>query len=121
MFKVLDLKDDDMKEELAGTTAICVLIKDKKLYCVSGSNLNLNSTLFYCSIFFSKFFKGNVGDSRAIASVRGRVQNLSYDHKPNNELEAKRIVAAGGWVEFNRVNGNLALSRALGDFVFKKK
>jgi protein phosphatase 2C family protein 2/3 len=53
-------------------------------------------------------------------SVRGRVQNLSYDHKPNNELEARRIVAAGGWVEFNRVNGNLALSRALGDFVFKK-
>lgn len=61
-----------------------------------------------------------MGDSRAIASVRGAVQQLSYDHKPNNELETKRIVAAGGWVEFNRVNGNLALSRALGDFVFKK-
>ena len=52
--------------------------------------------------------------------MRGRVQPLSYDHKPNNELETKRILAAGGWVEFNRVNGNLALSRALGDFVFKK-
>lgn len=26
----------------------------------------------------------------------------------------------GGWVEYNRVNGNLALSRALGDFVFKR-
>lgn len=90
------LDDDDMKEELAGTTAICVIIKDKRIYC------------------------GNVGDSRSIASVRGRVQNLSYDHKPNNELETKRILAAGGWVEFNRVNGNLALSRALGDFVFKK-
>ncbi len=64
--------------------------------------------------------QGNVGDSRSIASVRGRVQNLSYDHKPNNELETKRILAAGGWVEFNRVNGNLALSRALGDFVFKR-
>ena len=61
-----------------------------------------------------------MGDSRSIASVRGRVQNLSYDHKPNNELESKRIIAAGGWVEFNRVNGNLALSRALGDLVFKK-
>lgn len=90
------LKDDCMKDELSGTTAVCVIIKDKKIYC------------------------GNVGDSRVIASVRGRVQNLSYDHKPNNELETKRILAAGGWVEFNRVNGNLALSRALGDFVFKK-
>lgn len=61
-----------------------------------------------------------MGDSRAIASVRGSVQQLSFDHKPNNEGETRRIVAAGGWVEFNRVNGNLALSRALGDFVFKK-
>ena len=48
------------------------------------------------------------------------MQQLSFDHKPNNELESKRILAAGGWVEFNRVNGNLALSRALGDFVFKR-
>jgi len=51
------------------------------------------------------FCQGNVGDSRAIASVSGRVEELSFDHKPNNELETKRIEAAGGWVEFNRVNG----------------
>lgn len=31
-----------------------------------------------------------------------------------------RIISAGGWVQFNRVNGNLALSRAFGDFVFKR-
>ena len=31
----------------------------------------------------------------------------------------RRIRAAGGFVEFNRVNGTLALSRALGDFEFK--
>lgn len=66
------------------------------------------------------FLQGNVGDSRAIASVGGRVHPLSLDHKPGNEIESKRIVAAGGWIEFNRVNGNLALSRALGDFVFKR-
>ena len=45
---------------------------------------------------------------------------LSLDHKPNNEIESRRIIAAGGWVQLNRVNGNLALSRALGDFIFKK-
>lgn len=49
--------------------------------------------------------QGNVGDSRAIASVKGRVQELSFDHKPSNEPETRRIIAAGGWVEFNRVNG----------------
>jgi protein phosphatase 2C family protein 2/3 len=73
--------DDEMREDLAGTTAICVVIKDEKLYC------------------------GNVGDSRAIASVNGNVEILSTDHKPNNDDERKRITAAGGWVEFNRVNG----------------
>jgi protein phosphatase 2C family protein 2/3 len=34
--------------------------------------------------------------------------------------EKSRICAAGGFVDFGRVNGNLALSRAIGDFEFKK-
>lgn len=63
---------------------------------------------------------GNVGDSRAVACWNGRTDPLSHDHKPSDELESKRIRAAGGWVELNRVNGNLALSRALGDFLFKR-
>lgn len=88
--------DEEMRDELAGCTANVVIVRDNKMYC------------------------GNVGDSRAVASVCGDVEQLSYDHKPANEIENNRIVAAGGWVEFNRVNGNLALSRALGDFVFKK-
>ncbi|KFM67045.1 Hypothetical protein phosphatase 2C T23F11.1, partial [Stegodyphus mimosarum] len=75
------LKDENMRDELAGTTAVIVLLKNGKIYC------------------------GNVGDSRAVASVAGQVQQLSFDHKPSNESETKRIVAAGGWVEFNRVNG----------------
>lgn len=53
-------------------------------------------------------------------SVNGLAKPLSYDHKPTNKGENARIVAAGGFVEFGRVNGNLALSRALGDFEFKQ-
>jgi protein phosphatase 2C family protein 2/3 len=57
---------------------------------------------------------------------------MSYDHKPTNKgalscpfradvvEETARITAAGGFVEFGRVNGNLALSRAIGDFEFKQ-
>jgi len=51
--------------------------------------------------------------------VKGKQVELSFDHKPTNEGERTRIVEAGGTVEAGRVNGNLALSRALGDFEFK--
>ncbi|KAI7864229.1 phosphatase 2C-like domain-containing protein [Spinellus fusiger] len=62
----------------------------------------------------------NAGDSRSIISVNGKSKALSYDHKPVDRLESQRIIAAGGFVEFGRVNGNLALSRAIGDFEFKR-
>jgi protein phosphatase PTC2/3 len=44
---------------------------------------------------------------------------LSEDHKPSNTHELKRIQSANHIVEDNRVDGTLALSRALGDFRFK--
>ncbi|KZT34364.1 PP2C-domain-containing protein [Sistotremastrum suecicum HHB10207 ss-3] len=62
----------------------------------------------------------NAGDSRSVLSSKGYAKAMSYDHKPENEGESARIRAAGGYVEFGRVNGNLALSRAIGDFEFKK-
>jgi len=49
----------------------------------------------------------------------GTVKFASEDHKPSNEKESKRIYDAGGHVQIGRVNGNLAVSRALGDFVYK--
>ena len=64
--------------------------------------------------------QANAGDSRAVASINGNAVPLSRDHKPTLKDERERIEAAGGWVEFNRVNGQLALSRALGDFMFKR-
>lgn len=90
------LEDEALQEQLAGSTAVTTLIRGNKLYCA------------------------NAGDSRAIACVNGRIEVLSQDHKPNSEKEKKRICEAGGFVEYNRVNGSLALSRALGDFVFKR-
>jgi protein phosphatase 2C family protein 2/3 len=68
----------------------------------------------------NKIYVANAGDSRSVLGVKGAVKPLSFDHKPTNEGERARISGAGGYVEFGRVNGNLALSRALGDFQFKK-
>lgn len=42
------------------------------------------------------------------------------DHKPSNPEERARVEAAGGTVEYDRVCGNLAVSRAVGDFCYKQ-
>ena len=44
---------------------------------------------------------------------------MSKDHKPDDTKELERIQRSGGFVEDGRVNGMLALSRALGDFEYK--
>lgn len=64
----------------------------------------------------------NVGDSRAmiIRADDGKCEALTEDHKPEDTLEAKRIDDAGGHVQMNRVDGQLAMSRAIGDYQYKK-
>mmetsp|Transcript_28680 Transcript_28680/g.42242 ORF Transcript_28680/g.42242 Transcript_28680/m.42242 type:complete len:595 (-) Transcript_28680:135-1919(-) len=64
----------------------------------------------------------NAGDSRAVLCRNGGVtEALSYDHKPQQEREMNRITTAGGFVnQFGRVNGNLNLSRSIGDLKYKQ-
>jgi len=80
-------QDERLRDDMSGSTAVCCLLRDGAVYCA------------------------NAGDSRAVASVAGRSVELSTDHKPSLPGERARIEAAGGWVDLNRVNGNLALSR----------
>jgi len=87
-----------------GCTAVCILLTKDKVVCA------------------------NAGDSRAVMCRRGQPVELSHDHKPNDARELRRIEAAGGRVEESpvgnrvhyRVNGNLNLSRAIGDLEYKK-
>lgn len=64
----------------------------------------------------------NVGDSRAIlVRANGDLVSLTHDHKPSLREEAERIKACGGFVQNDRVDGELAMSRAIGDFKYKLK
>ncbi|KAL0128638.1 hypothetical protein PUN28_003788 [Cardiocondyla obscurior] len=87
--------------DVAGTTALIALLEDNKLIVA------------------------NVGDSRGVmCDERGNAIPLSFDHKPQQEREKRRINKAGGLVTFDgvwRVAGILATSRALGDYPLKDK
>jgi serine/threonine protein phosphatase PrpC len=50
-----------------------------------------------------------------VISINGKAEAMSIDHKPDDEKELARIKKAGGEVFEGRVNGNLNLSRAIGD------
>jgi len=82
-------------EDKSGTTAVGALITDKYLIIA------------------------NCGDSRGVACSMGKPVLATQDHKPSNEPERERIQNAGGSVMIQRVNGSLAVSRALGDFEYK--
>ena len=64
-------------------------------------------------------FVANCGDSRAALYRRTGIGFSTLDHKPFNPCEKERILNAGGSVMIQRVNGSLAVSRALGDYEYK--
>lgn len=71
----------------------------------------------------NRIFVANAGDSRAVICRDGVALALSHDHKPGHATERARIIAAGGCLSeiggITRVNGNLNLSRAIGDLRYK--
>lgn len=83
-------------ESQAGCTGNVVLITENEIICA------------------------NAGDSRSILRTGQETKALSEDHKPENPKEYARITAAGGYVMDGRVNGNLNLSRAIGDLEYKE-
>lgn len=69
----------------------------------------------------------NNRDDFALANYDGpfyNVKELTKDHHPDREDERSRVEAAGGyvleWAGVHRVNGELALSRAIGDVPYKR-
>ena len=71
----------------------------------------------------NELYVANAGDSRGVLARAGKAIALSEDHKPASDTERSRIVAAGGFLSeiggVCRVNGNLNLSRAIGDLRYK--
>jgi len=116
----------------AGEILFPKLIKDEILKCdknliraAKRASAIGGTTLLLSILDEGKLWAANVGDSRGIyCSDSGQAIPLSFDHKPCQLKEKRRIQEAGGFVSLNgvwRVQGVLATSRALGDYPLKEK
>jgi serine/threonine protein phosphatase PrpC len=104
---------DEMMESLDGQKELAE-IKGDGTASFAGCTANvilIHKSMIYCA---------NAGDSRTIMWTKNEVAHLSTDHKPEDTIEENRITKAGGYISMGRVNGNLNLSRALGDLEYKK-
>lgn len=90
-----DLPDLASGTDKSGSTAVCAFISNENIYIA------------------------NCGDSRAVLCRNGVPMFSTQDHKPILPGEKERIQNAGGSVMVQRVNGSLAVSRALGDYDYK--
>ncbi|CAD8201951.1 unnamed protein product [Paramecium pentaurelia] len=94
----------------------------EELIKIKGNNdeLQAGATANVALIVDKTIYLANAGDSRAMLCRNFAPLDLSKDHKPDDEKEKKRIEAADGFVQNGRTNGNLSLSRAIGDLEYKK-
>lgn len=95
----IESDDDELKGPgvESGCTAVVALLRGRDLYVA------------------------NAGDSRCVVSRAGEALDMSLDHKPEDDIETQRIIAAGGYVSRDgRVKGGLNLSRAIGDHTYKR-
>ncbi|KAH6786647.1 Protein phosphatase 2C family protein [Perilla frutescens var. hirtella] len=85
------------------------------------SSLDISSGTTALTAFISgrKMIVANAGDCRAVLGKRGRAIEMSKDHKPNFASERQRIEKLGGAIYDGYLNGQLSVSRALGDWHMK--
>ena len=80
------------------------------------------ANVIYLDKTAKKIYVANAGDSRCTLCKNGKAVEMSIDHKPNDPIEIARIEKAGSEVNAEgRVDGNLNLSRSLGDLKSKHR
>lgn len=101
--------DDSMLQSgitQSGCTACCCLLQEQE----ESSGLSGR-----------QIWTAHLGDARAVLCRGGLAVRLTSmsDHKATDLVETKRVIEAGGFVNNDRVNGMLAISRAFGDHQLK--
>ncbi|XP_057508331.1 probable protein phosphatase 2C 27 [Actinidia eriantha] len=84
--------------------------------CSLESTLSSGTTALTAMIFGRSLLVANAGDCRAVLSRHGMAIDMSEDHRPCCNNERMRIESLGGFIDDGYLNGQLSVTRALGDW-----
>lgn len=84
-------------------------------------SIGCTSNVVYVDKEKAQIFVANAGDSRCVLGKAGKAMEMSKDHKPECQEEIDRIEKAGSVITEGRVDGNLNLTRSLGDLKYKHR
>ncbi|XP_068309996.1 probable protein phosphatase 2C 27 [Pyrus communis] len=84
--------------------------------CSHEASLASGTTALTAMIFGRSLLVANAGDCRAVLSRCGVAIEMSKDHRPCCTKERMRIESLGGYIDDGYLNGQLGVTRALGNW-----
>lgn len=111
--------DKSFLEELGNSHRRAFLVADQALADERTIDASCGTTAITALVLGRHLLIANAGDSRAVLSRKGDAVQLSQDHRPSSVVERKRVEDLGGVIEYGYLNGELAVTRALGDWCMK--
>ncbi|XP_071696757.1 probable protein phosphatase 2C 49 [Rutidosis leptorrhynchoides] len=111
--------DDIFLQELEDSRCKAFLLADKALANECSISDYCGSTALTALILGKHLLIANAGDCRAVLCRNGIAVQMSQDHRPGYLEEKIRVESLGGFIEGDYLNGELAVTRALGDWYMK--
>ncbi|KAF9662173.1 hypothetical protein SADUNF_Sadunf18G0025800 [Salix dunnii] len=118
-------KDEGFPMEVERVVASAFLQTDSAFAkaCFQNAALASGTTALAALVVGRLLVVANAGDCRAVLCCAGKAIDMSNDHKPACDRERERVVASGGYIvasggrnDVEYLNGQVSVTRALGDW-----
>ncbi|XP_052208089.1 probable protein phosphatase 2C 47 [Diospyros lotus] len=111
--------NDAFLKELVSAHRRAFLLADQALAGESSVSPYSGTTALTALLLGRHLMVANAGDCRAVLCQKGVALQMSQDHRPSYPPEYQRVEKVGGYIEYGYLNGDLAVTRALGDWYMK--
>ncbi|KAI8019028.1 putative protein phosphatase 2C 13 [Camellia lanceoleosa] len=111
--------DDAFLEKLKNSHHRAFLLADQALASECSVPDSCGTTALTALVLGKHLMVANAGDCRAVLCRKGVAVQMSQDHRPSYSPERQRVEELGGYFEDGYLNGDLAVTRALGDWYMK--